>query len=98
MTSLRKLDVSSAHEQENRQCYSQADDTFCSQLSVNLQKVTKEEIGLAVALVPPRTPYTFVSISCLWPGFLIGPDVGSRGLVGCEVELGEVCGYLYLSY
>lgn len=82
MTSLRKLDVSFTHGQESCQCFSQVDNTFFSQLalqlSVKLQKVTKEEIGLAVVLVTPRTPRTFVSFSCLWPGFLIGADVGVR--------------------
>lgn len=79
MTSLRKLNVSFAHKQENCQRYSQADNTFFSQLalqlSVNLRKVTKEEIGLAVVLVTPRTPCTFVSISCLWPTFLISAGI-----------------------
>lgn len=56
-----------------------ADNTFFSQLalrlSVKLQKVTKEEIGLAVVLVTPRTNRTLVFISCLCPGSLIGADV-----------------------
>lgn len=69
MTSLRKLDVSFAHGQESCQCFSRADNTFFSQLalqlSVKLQKVTKEEIGLALVLVTPRTLRTFVSISRL---------------------------------
>lgn len=87
MTSLRKLVVSFTHGQESCQCLSQADNMFFSQLalqlSVKLQKVTKEEIGLAVVLVTPRTPRTFDSISCLWPGFLIGTEVQS---IGCEAK------------
>lgn len=85
MTSLRKLDVSFTHGQESCQCFSQADNTFFSQLvlqlTVKLQKVTKEEIGLAVVLVTPRTPHTFVSIYCLLLGFLIGADVQVRDQV-----------------
>lgn len=65
-------------------CFSQADNTFFSQLalqlSVKLQNVTKEEIGLAVVLVSPRTPRTFVSISHRRPGFLIGADVQVKAL------------------
>lgn len=61
------------------ECFSQADNTFFSQLalqlSVKLQNVTKEEIGLAVVLVTPRTPRTLVLISSLLPGFLNGADV-----------------------
>lgn len=79
MTSLRKLDVSFTHGQESCQCFSQADNTLFSQLalwsSVELQEVTKEEIGLADVLVTPRTPRTLVFISCLWPGVLISSDV-----------------------
>lgn len=82
MTSLRKLDVSFTHRQESCQCFSQADNTFFSQLAlqlrVKLQKVTKKEIGLAVVLVTPRTPRTFLSVSCLWPGLPIGADVRVR--------------------
>lgn len=51
--------------------------------------MTKEEIGLAVVLVTPRTPYTFVSISSLWPGFLIGPDIPVTDR--CEVKLRDLC-------
>lgn len=46
MTSLRKLDVSFAHEQENCQRYSQADNTFFSQLALRLSvKPTKSDKG-----------------------------------------------------
>lgn len=94
MTSLRKLDVSFTHGQESCQRFKRADNMFFSPLalwfSVELREVTKEEIGLAVVLVTPRTPRTLVFISCLWPGVLISTDVQIRD---CRV-LGETWGFV----
>jgi len=90
MTSLRKLDVSSTHGPESCRCFSQSDNTLLSQvallLSVELQKVTMEEIGLTVVLVTLRTRRTLGPISRLRPGLTKFALMYKSGTIRREVK------------